>query len=284
MLDMGFIPDVRRIVAMLPKERLSLMFSATMPTSVASLASGLLKNAQRIEITPQATTVERIDQRVLFVAKDKKRDLLVRLLADPSMSRALIFARTKHGANRLSEQLVRSGITSDAIHGNKSQGARQKALADFQSGRVRTLVATDIAARGIDVEGVSHVINYELPNEPESYVHRIGRTARAGADGIALSLCDSEEIAYLKAIEKTIRQAVPADEAQPFHCAATAGMRHQAASPPSRRRPAHNFRASASASAKEPARPAQRKTRAAVPVTAASAKGSAHAPRHRPAR
>jgi ATP-dependent RNA helicase RhlE len=226
MLDMGFIHDVRKIIAMLPAKRLNLLFSATMPPAVAALAATTLNNHLRIEVTPAASTVDRIDQRVLFVAKEKKRDLLVGLLRDKAViSRAIVFARTKHGANRLAEQLTKSGIASEAIHGNKSQGARQRALAEFQAGRVQALVATDIAARGIDVEGISHVINYELPNEPESYVHRIGRTARAGADGIALSFCDSEEIAYLKAIETTIRQSVPADEDHPFHCAATARLR-----------------------------------------------------------
>ncbi len=235
MLDMGFIHDVTKIIAMLPAQRLNLLFSATMPPAVAALAARTLKNHKRIEVTPSATTVERIEQRVLFVAKDKKRDLLVSVLQGGTVSRAIVFARTKHGANRLAEQLVRSGIKSEAIHGNKSQGARQRALSEFQSGRVQALVATDIAARGIDVEGVSHVINFELPNEPESYVHRIGRTARAGADGIALSFCDSEEIAYLRAIETTIRQEVPADETHPFHCAVTARMRGSSSARPPKR-------------------------------------------------
>ena len=217
MLDMGFIHDVRKIVSMMPKRRQTLFFSATMPTSVIDLANSILHQPERVEVTPQATTVERIHQRVMFVAKDDKRRLLVDLLRDRSVSRAIVFARTKHGANRLAEQLVRQGVTAEAIHGNKSQGARQRALADFQSGRVSTLVATDIAARGIDVDGISHVINYELPNEPESYVHRIGRTARAGAEGIAVSFCDLEELAYLKAIEKIIHQEVPVDETHAYH-------------------------------------------------------------------
>ncbi|MDR3435245.1 DEAD/DEAH box helicase [Telmatospirillum sp.] len=225
MLDMGFIHDVKKIAALLPAERLTLLFSATMPVAVSSLAGGLLRNHERIEVTPQSTTVERIEQRVMFVSKDKKRDLLLDILRGGKVTRAIVFARTKHGANRLAEQLVKSGVKAEAIHGNKSQGARQRALADFHSGRVSTLVATDIAARGIDVDGISHVINFDLPNEPESYVHRIGRTARAGAEGIALSFCDADEIAYLKAIEKVIRQPVPADETHRFHSEAIAHLR-----------------------------------------------------------
>ncbi len=225
MLDMGFIHDVKKIAALLPSERLTLLFSATMAASVFSLASGLLKNHLRVEVTPQATTVERIEQRVMFVAKDKKRDLLLDILRGQSVTRTIVFARTKHGANRLAEQLAKSGVKAEAIHGNKSQGARQRALADFHSGRVSTLVATDIAARGIDVDGISHVINFDLPNEPESYVHRIGRTARAGAEGIALSFCDADEIAYLKDIERTIRQPIPADEAHRYHSDAIARLR-----------------------------------------------------------
>jgi ATP-dependent RNA helicase RhlE len=224
MLDMGFIHDVRKVVALLPAQRLTLLFSATMPPEVASLAETILSDYRRVEVTPASTTVERIDQRVMFVAREKKRELLVEVLRDKSVKRAIVFARTKHGANRVSEQLQRSGIKAAAIHGNKSQGARQRALADFSSGAVRALVATDIAARGIDVDGVTHVINFELPNEPESYVHRIGRTARAGAEGIALSFCDADEVAYLRSIEKTIRQPVPPDEGHAFHCADVASL------------------------------------------------------------
>jgi len=226
MFDMGFINDIKKIIALLPAQRLNLLFSATMPPAITALAAATLRNHKRIEVTPSATTVDRIEQKVLFVAKDKKRDLLVSLMEQHKINRVIIFTRTKHGANRLAEQLSREGISSEAIHGNKSQGARQRALSEFQAGKVRALVATDLAARGIDVDGVTHVINYELPNEPESYVHRIGRTARAGADGIALSFCDMEEIAYLRAIEKVIRQVVPADDAHAFHCAATAQMRN----------------------------------------------------------
>ena len=185
MFDMGFINDIKKIIAMLPKDRLNLLFSATMPPAVSQLAEQTLRNHRRIEVSPTSSTVDRIEQKVMFVQKDKKKDLLVSVLQEQKINRVIIFSRTKHGANRLAEQLARQGVTAEAIHGNKSQGARQRALGDFQSGKVRALVATDIAARGIDVDGVSHVINYELPNEPESYVHRIGRTARAGAEGVA---------------------------------------------------------------------------------------------------
>jgi len=225
MLDMGFIRDVRKIVAKLPAERQNLLFSATMPDAVADLARGMMnKDCARVEVAPPSTTVERVEQRVMFVERSDKRDLLVDLLKNRSVSRAIVFTRTKHGANRVAEQLQKSGVTADAIHGNKSQGARQRALNDFKDGRVRALVATDIAARGIDVDGVSHVINFELPNEPESYVHRIGRTARAGADGIALSLCDHEEVAYLKAIERTTRSVVPVDSEHGYHAESVARL------------------------------------------------------------
>ncbi|HLO75938.1 MAG TPA: DEAD/DEAH box helicase [Magnetospirillum sp.] len=217
MLDMGFIHAVRKIAAKLPKKRQTLLFSATMPDSVADLAAGLLNAPVRVEVTPVATTAEKIDQKVLFVTRENKRNLLVDLLQDKAVGRAIIFTRTKHGANRVAEQLSKSGVAADAIHGNKSQGARQKALNAFKSGDIRALVATDIAARVIDVDGITHVINFELPNEPESYVHRIGRTARAGAEGIALSLCDAEEVAYLRQIEKTIRQPVPVDIDHAWH-------------------------------------------------------------------
>ena len=219
MLDMGFILPVKRIVAKLPQQRQTLMFSATMPQAVQGLVASLLKEPVRVEVTPVATTAERIAQRVLFVEKANKRPLLESLLGDKSISRALVFTRTKHGANKVAESLARAGVRADAIHGNKSQNARQKALNDFRSGKVRVLVATDIAARGIDVDGVTHVINFDLPNEPESYVHRIGRTARAGNEGIAISFCDSEERAFLRDIEKTIRQPVPVDASHAFHAA-----------------------------------------------------------------
>ncbi|WP_420349049.1 DEAD/DEAH box helicase [Pelagibius sp.] len=206
MLDMGFIRDVRKIVAALPARRQSLLFSATMPPEVAKLAADMLHNPQHIEVTPQKVTVERTAQSVHHVATAQKRALLVSLMQDPALKRVIVFTRTKHRANRVAEQLQKAGVSADAIHGNKSQNARQRALDAFRKGRVRVLVATDIAARGIDVSDVTHVINYELPNEPESYVHRIGRTARAGADGSAISLCDGSERALLRDIERLTRQ------------------------------------------------------------------------------
>ena len=193
------------------------MFSATMPKSVKHLADGLLNDPVYVEVAPTATTVERVEQRVLFLAKDNKRALLGELLNDQDLKRVLIFTRTKHGADRVAKHLHQRGIRSDAIHGNKAQNARQRALNGFRNGQLRALVATDIAARGIDVEGVTHVINFELPNDPESYVHRIGRTARAGAGGIAISFCDHEERGYLHDIEKTIRQSVTVIEDHPYH-------------------------------------------------------------------
>jgi ATP-dependent RNA helicase RhlE len=217
MLDMGFIQPIRKIVAQVPKSRQTVLFSATMPESIQGLADSVLHRPVRVEVTPVSSTAEKIEQRVLFVERADKRPLLADLLADPAIGRALVFTRTKHGANRVAELLEKAGVPSDAIHGNKSQSARQKALADLRDGRIKALVATDIAARGIDVDGITHVINFELPNEPESYVHRIGRTARAGASGIAVSLCDAEEVAYLRAIEKTIRQPVPVDDAHAWH-------------------------------------------------------------------
>jgi len=208
MLDMGFIRDIRRIVPLLPKARQSLLFSATMPDEIGRLIGTLLKDPVRVEVTPAATTVERIDQRVMFVDAGQKRALLASLLGDRAIARALVFTRTKHGANRVAEGLAKSGIRAEAIHGNKSQSQRQRALGNFRDGHTRVLVATDIAARGIDIDGITHVINFELPNMPESYVHRIGRTARAGADGIAISFCDHSEKGYLRDIEKVTRQKI----------------------------------------------------------------------------
>ena len=205
MLDMGFVRDVRRILAAVPKTRQSLLFSATMPKEVAHLSAEILTDPIRVEVTPQATPIERLEQQVYHVGASGKRDLLNSILDDPALSRVMVFARTKHRANRVAEQLCKSGIAADAIHGNKSQGARQRALKRFRDGDARVLVATDIAARGIDVDGVTHVVNYELPNEPESYVHRIGRTARAGAGGVAVAFCDPTERDFLRDIERLIR-------------------------------------------------------------------------------
>jgi ATP-dependent RNA helicase RhlE len=212
MLDMGFIQPIRRILSALPRNRQTLLFSATMPTEIAKLAAAILREPTRIDVDPVSSTVDRIRQFVLFVQKGDKPALLREVLRDPTATRVLVFTRTKHGANRVAQQLDRAAVRSAAIHGNKSQGARQKALADFKDGRVRVLVATDIAARGIDVDGITHVINVDVPNEPESYVHRIGRTARAGAAGVALSFCDGEERSYLRDIERltgTRLQVVP---------------------------------------------------------------------------
>jgi ATP-dependent RNA helicase RhlE len=202
MLDLGFIRDIRRIVAALPAARQSSMFSATMPAEVGKLAEALLRDPVRVAIAPAAATMPRIDQHVHFVHQAGKRPLLGRLLEDPALSRVIVFTRTKRGAERVAGELERDGIGVDALHGNKSQPAREKALDRFRSGRARVLVATDLAARGIDVTGISHVINFDLPAEPESYVHRIGRTARAGAAGIAISFCDATEYGALRAIER----------------------------------------------------------------------------------
>jgi ATP-dependent RNA helicase RhlE len=209
MLDMGFIHDIRKIVAMLPKARQSLFFSATMPREMADITGKILHDPAHVAVTPAATTVDKVEQKVIFCDTRSKQALLHKLLEDNSISRALVFSRTKHGANRIVQRLDAAGIPADAIHGNKSQPQRERALAAFREGQSRLLVATDIAARGIDVDGVTHVINFDLPNVPESYVHRIGRTARAGADGIAISFCDREERAYLRDIERLTRQRVP---------------------------------------------------------------------------
>jgi ATP-dependent RNA helicase RhlE len=216
MLDMGFIHDVKRIITAIPKQRQTLFFSATMPADIARLADGILTNPVRVAVTPVATTAERIEQWLLHVEKRDKPALLATVLKDPGIKRALVFSRTKHGANKLILRLIKDGIRADAIHGNKSQNARERALESFRDGRIRVLVATDIAARGIDIDGITHVINYDLPNVPETYVHRIGRTARAGASGVAISFCDREERAFLRDIEKLIRKAVPVVEMHPF--------------------------------------------------------------------
>lgn len=248
MLDMGFAPDVNRIIAACPKARQSLLFSATMPTAIRKLAEQILENPVRVEVTPAATTVERIEQHVFHVDARVKRTFLTTVMNDPALSRVIIFTRTKHGADRVAEVLDKAGIPADAIHGNKSQGARQRALDNFRRGRSRAIVATDIMARGIDVDGVTHVINYELPNDPESYVHRIGRTARAGAEGVALSFCDASERGYLRDIERLTKQKLkvmpgPDGALEPAH-AANANSNNSQAKPKSqqhqqRRRPPH---------------------------------------------
>jgi ATP-dependent RNA helicase RhlE len=216
MLDMGFIHDVKKVIAKLPHVRQTLFFSATMPREAQDLADQLLKNPETVAVVPPSTTAEKVDQEVFFVEKADKRALLVEVLSDPAMKRVLVFSRTKHGANRIAEHLLKARIEAEAIHGNKSQNARERALAGFKSGRVRVLVATDIAARGIDVDAVTHVVNFDVPEVPETYVHRIGRTARAGASGMAMTFCDSEERPDLRNIEKLTRQAIPLVEGHPY--------------------------------------------------------------------
>ncbi|HKM73789.1 MAG TPA: DEAD/DEAH box helicase [Stellaceae bacterium] len=215
MLDLGFIHALKRIVKLLPRQRQTLLFSATMPRTIAALAEAYLDDPINVAVAPAATTVELVDQGVVFVASAEKRELLAKLLRDPAFARVLVFTRTKHGADRVVRHLVGAGIEATAIHGNKSQPQRERALAGFRAGHSRVLVATDIAARGIDVECVSHVINFELPNVPEDYVHRIGRTARAGAAGIAISFCSDEERPYLRDIEKLTRRPVRALRSHP---------------------------------------------------------------------
>ena len=208
MLDMGFIKDVRKIVKMVPTKRQTLLFSATMPHDIAALAAEILYNPQRVEVARAGKTVDRIEQRVHFVETKQKRTALLALLKDPALSRVIVFTRTKRGADKVTQGLHDAGIPAYAIHGNKSQGARQQALDTFKAGRTRVLVATDIAARGIDIDDITHVINYELPNIPESYVHRIGRTARAGSGGIAIALCAGDERAYLRDIERLTKKPI----------------------------------------------------------------------------
>ena len=217
MLDMGFIRDIQKILAHVPKKRQSLLFSATMPHSIISLSKDMLFDPIRINITPESTTVEAIKQSLMFVMKADKRPLLTHILREESPEKMLVFGRTKHGCNKIVRLLERDGFEALAIHGNKSQGARERALGRFREGALQILVATDVASRGIDVSDISHVINYDLPNVPEVYVHRIGRTGRAGQGGIAIAFCDENEGEYLRDIEKTIRQSIPVNEEHPFH-------------------------------------------------------------------
>jgi ATP-dependent RNA helicase RhlE len=209
MLDLGFIHALRRIVKLLPRSRQTLLFSATMPKAIAALAGEYLTDPVKVFVTPAATTAERVEQTVMFVAADRKREVLTAMLRDPAFERVLVFTRTKRGADRVARHLASAGVKVASIHGNKSQPQRERALASFREGAARVLVATDIAARGIDVEGVSHVVNFELPNVPEDYVHRIGRTARAGASGVAVALCSPDEQPYLRDIERLIRCSIP---------------------------------------------------------------------------
>jgi ATP-dependent RNA helicase RhlE len=216
MLDMGFIHDVKKVIAKLPSKRQTLFFSATMPNEIAKLADSILNEPVRVEVTPVSSTAQTIQQSMYFVEKMDKKHLLIHLLKDKSIERALVFARTKHGSDKVVKDLMQHGVHAEAIHGNKSQNARQRALSNFKSGATRVLVATDIAARGIDVDNLTHVINYELPNVPETYVHRIGRTGRAGASGIAFSFCDREEREFLRDIQKLIGNAIPVTNEHPF--------------------------------------------------------------------
>ena len=216
MLDMGFIHDVRKIIAILPEKRQTLFFSATMPPEITRLSSSILTNPVRVEVAAVSSTAENVDQHIYLVEKNDKRQLLIHLLKNGTIHNALVFTRTKYGADKIAKDLFRANIKADAIHGNKTQAARQKALNNFKEGKIRVLVATDIAARGIDVEDLSHVINFELPNIPETYVHRIGRTGRAGNSGSALSFCDMEERAYLRDIHKLIKKTIPVVEDHPY--------------------------------------------------------------------
>ena len=212
MLDMGFIRPIRQIVRKLSPRRQTLFFSATMPREIDKLASEMLRNPLRVSVTPQAKTADRVNQSVIHVEQPKKNALLAELFADPAMERAIVFTRTKRGADKVARKLETAGIKVAAIHGNKTQGQRQNALKAFRDGRIRGLVATDIAARGIDIDDVTHVVNFELPNIPESYVHRIGRTARAGAEGVAISFCSSDERPYLRDIERVIRKRIASED------------------------------------------------------------------------
>ena len=216
MLDMGFIHDVRKIIALLPQKRQTLFFSATMPPEITKLSSSILTDPVRVEVAPVSSTAENVQKHIYLVEKNDKRQFLIHLLKNENIQNALVFTRTKYGADKIAKELHRANIKSDAIHGNKTQAARQKALNNFKEGKIRVLVATDIAARGIDVDELTHVINFELPNIPETYVHRIGRTGRAGNSGSALSFCDMEERAYLRDIHKLINKTIPVVEDHPY--------------------------------------------------------------------
>jgi ATP-dependent RNA helicase RhlE len=237
MLDMGFVHDVKKIITRLPQQRQTLFFSATMPPEIQKLASTILSNPEKVEVTPVSSTAETIQQSIYFVEKQDKRSLLLHILKEQDIPTALVFTRTKHGADKVAQGLSRAGIRAEAIHGNKSQNARQRALLNFKSRQTRILVATDIAARGIDIDELTHVINFELPNVPETYVHRIGRTGRAGASGIAISFCDAEEKEYLHDIQKLITRAIPVAEDNPFAMQTTFFQQRQ---PAAAKRPSGN--------------------------------------------
>jgi ATP-dependent RNA helicase RhlE len=261
MLDMGFINDIRKIVGKLPIKRQTLFFSATMPKDIAELAEAMLRDPARVAVTPVASTVERITQRIIQVDHTSKPAILAQLLKQEPVNRALVFTRTKHGADKVVKSLERAGISANAIHGNKSQNHRERVLAAFRTGEIRTLVATDIAARGIDVDGISHVVNFDLPNVPETYVHRIGRTARAGAEGIAISLiAGAEDMSYLRDIERLIRIALPRED---------------------RRTPGHREAAPPASSPHRSGRPAPRPHGARANDRTAESAGPAKGPRRR---
>jgi ATP-dependent RNA helicase RhlE len=233
MLDMGFIHDVKKIIGRIPAKRQTIFFSATMPEEISSLAHSILTNPIRVEVTPVSSTANTIQQTLYYVDKNNKKNLLLDLLKGNQINTALVFTRTKHGADKVVKDLVRAGVSAEAIHGNKSQNARQRALSNFKSQETRVLVATDIAARGIDIDSLSHVINYELPNVPETYVHRIGRTGRAGASGISISFCDGEERAFLKDIHKLIGKTIPVVEDHSYPMSNSQAASH----PPENQRP-----------------------------------------------
>jgi ATP-dependent RNA helicase RhlE len=236
MLDLGFLEPIRKIVRKLPHARQNLFFSATMPPSIATLASEILRNPAEVRVAPQATTVERVDQRVIHIEADRKKDVLLDMLTLKDVSRALVFTRTKRGADKLAKFLDIAGIEVQSIHGDKSQGQRERALAAFKAGKAKALIATDVAARGIDIDAVSHVFNFELPNVPEAYVHRIGRTARAGAEGIAITLCDRAELGLLRDIEKLTRLSIPSEDRRADRSTPTSRPPAQAAGGPKKSR------------------------------------------------
>ncbi len=244
MLDMGFVNDVKKVIAKLPKKRHSLFFSATMPPVIQSLADSILFQPTKVEVTPVSSTADTIQQSLYYVSKSDKRKLLIHLLETEKINSVLVFTRTKHGADRVVRDLDKAGIKAAAIHGNKSQNARQNALSDFKGGRIKVLLATDIASRGIDIDELSHVINYELPNIPETYVHRIGRTGRAGFNGVAFSFCEEEEFGELKDIQKLIGKKIPVTENHPFPLGMTLSEQAPMQARPKKQVPAHNRPAS----------------------------------------
>ena len=288
MLDLGFLPPIRKVVATLPKQRQNLFFSATMPGEIGKLADELLVNPARVSVAPAATTVSKVDQRLLFIEAERKRQLLAELFVDARMDRALVFTRTKRGADRVAKYLEAAGISAASIHGDKSQGQRERALASFKKGEVKALVATDIAARGIDIDAVSHVVNYELPNVPEAYVHRIGRTARAGAAGVAISFCSNDERALLKDIQKLTRQTIPSfDRRNDRTLGALAAVEEKVSPDRAPRQPANGRKDSGAASRGRrrgrPSVPAPMSGRGQGPKTGA-AKSNAGGGREGPAR